>query len=115
LAGRFNLILSNPPYISGSDIAGLMPEVAWFEPALALDGGADGLDAYRALTRALPGLLAEDGVAILELGMGQAESVSALAAAQGLASVALQADLGGIPRALVLRAQKRFGSLGGDV
>jgi release factor glutamine methyltransferase len=115
LAGRFNLILSNPPYIPVGEIAGLMPEVARFEPARALDGGQDGLDAYRRLTEALPGLLTEDGVAILELGMGQAAEVSALAAAHGLASVALQADLGGIPRALVLRVQKRFGRGASDV
>jgi release factor glutamine methyltransferase len=110
ITGRFDLILSNPPYIETADIAGLMPEVARFEPQRALDGGADGLDAYRVLTAALPDLLTPEGVAILELGAGQAEAVTSLAAGHGLRSVALVADLGGIPRALVLKPQKTFGS-----
>lgn len=110
IMGQFDLVLSNPPYIDSADIVGLMPEVARFEPARALDGGPDGLDAYRALVRMLPRLLAPDGVAILELGAGQDESVARLAAEAGLARSALVADLGGIPRALVLRLQKTFGS-----
>lgn len=110
LAGTFDLVLSNPPYIVGAEIAGLMPEVALFEPGRALDGGPDGLLAYRSLVSTLPCLLAPDGIAILELGQGQAERVTSLAAESGMISVALQADLGGIPRALVLRTQKRFGS-----
>ena len=110
LAGMFDLVLSNPPYIPGADIEGLMPEVALFEPGRALDGGADGLAAYRAVVAALPRLLAPDGIAIFELGQGQAESVTALACGSGLGRVALQADLGGIPRALVLQMQKRFGT-----
>lgn len=110
LASRFDLVLSNPPYIATHDIAGLMPEVAQFEPATALDGGADGLDGYRALMTFLPRILAPDGVAILELGAGQAPQVVDLAIQAGLASVALKADLGGIPRAAVLKSQKRFGT-----
>ncbi len=106
LAARFDLVLSNPPYIPQADIPGLMPEVAAHEPARALDGGADGLDAYRSILAALPDLLAPDGTAILELGAGQHAAVSALAARNGLATVALRADLGGIVRALVLRLQK---------
>jgi release factor glutamine methyltransferase len=100
LAGRFDLVLSNPPYIPGGDIAGLMPEVARFEPARALDGGADGLDAYRRILAALPRLLAPGGAAVLEIGAGQAEAVAALAGQ----TVAFRADLGGIPRAMVVRA-----------
>ena len=100
---QFDLVLSNPPYIESAAIAGLMPEVAEFEPRRALDGGPDGLDAYRAIAAALPGLLAPDGVAVLELGLGQADAVSAIAAAQGLASAGLHDDLSGIARALVLR------------
>ena len=99
-ASDFDLVLSNPPYIPGSDIAGLMPEVAAHEPAGALDGGADGLDCYRRIIDALPGLLAPGGVAILELGAGQAASVIALGS--GFRTEA-RVDLGGIPRALVLR------------
>ncbi len=104
LAGRFDLVLSNPPYINAADISGLMPEVAAYEPALALDGGADGLDAYRILIPALPGLLAPGGIASFEIGIGQGEAVLALARAAGFGMPTLTADLGGIPRALVLRA-----------
>jgi release factor glutamine methyltransferase len=104
LGGRFDLVLSNPPYIVSADIAGLMPEVARYEPASALDGGADGLDAYRRLAAMLPRLLAPGGVAVLELGQGQAEDVAGLAMAAGFAAPALRADLAGIPRALVLTA-----------
>ncbi len=100
VSGRFDLVLSNPPYIPSADIAGLMPEVAKYEPGGALDGGNDGLDAYRRILAALPGLLAPDGIAVLELGVGQAGPVSALAAG----AVTFRADLGGICRALVVRS-----------
>ena len=103
LDARFDLILANPPYIPKADIAGLMPEVARHEPRAALDGGADGLDAYRAILADLGRLLAPGGAAILELGHGQAESVAAIAAGAGFAAPALRADFGGIARALVLR------------
>ncbi|MGC8475906.1 MAG: peptide chain release factor N(5)-glutamine methyltransferase [Acetobacteraceae bacterium] len=102
IGGYFELILCNPPYIETAAIPGLMPEVAQHEPASALDGGADGLAAYRALLPALPGLLTPAGAAILELGAGQAAAVTALAAAAGFCS-AIQTDLAGIPRALILR------------
>jgi release factor glutamine methyltransferase len=102
LAGRFDLILSNPPYIRTGDLAGLMPEVARYEPAAALDGGLDGLNAYRRILPELPGRLAAGGVAVLELGEGQQQAVAALAGAAGFA-VTSRADLAGIPRALVLR------------
>ncbi len=113
LAGRFDPVLSNPPYIATAAIAGLMPEVRDHEPARALDGGADGLDAYRRLVAALPRLLAPEGVAVLELGFGQAAAVTALAGAAGLARAGMRHDLGGVARALVLRgggAEKSFGS-----
>ena len=84
LDARFDLILCNPPYIPTSAIAGLMPEVARHEPQGALDGGADGLAAYRRILPALAALLQPEGVAVLELGVGQAETVSALARESGL-------------------------------
>ena len=100
---RFDLVLGNPPYIESAAIPALMPEVARHEPALALDGGADGLDAYRAILAALPGLLAPGhGLAVLELGQGQRAAVEALAGAAGLVPRACRSDLGGIERALVL-------------
>ena len=115
VSGRFDLVLSNPPYIPRADLAGLMPEVAGFEPARALDGGGDGLDAYRRILDALPGLLAPGGVAVLELGIGQHVSVPELVRAVRLEVVELRRDLGGIGRALVLRAgdlEKTFGRRG---
>ncbi len=102
LAGRFDLVLCNPPYIELETIAGLMPEVARYEPRSALDGGADGLDAYRRLLASLPDLLAPDGVAVLELGAGQAGPVADLACAAGFPPLALRHDLAGIARAAVL-------------
>lgn len=110
LQGKFDLVLSNPPYIRADDIPSLMPEVASFEPMRALDGGADGLCAYRALMDVLPALLAPNGHAILELGFDQSDAVTDLAAAKGLRRIALKVDLGGIGRALVLQAEKTFGN-----
>ena len=106
LTGRFDLILSNPPYIATGEIAGLMPDVSDYEPALCLDGGADGYDAYRRLVPELPGLLQPHGAAVLELGAGQAVTVTALAAAAGLRAD-IRTDLGGIARAIVLRHADR--------
>ncbi len=100
---RFDLVLSNPPYVRSGEIAGLMPEVARFEPLLALDGGSGGLDAYRSVLSALPGLLAADGLAIVELGAGQFDDVLAIAAESDLAFTSVHADLGGVARAIVLR------------
>jgi release factor glutamine methyltransferase len=101
LQGRFDLVLSNPPYIEAGDIAGLAPELA-HEPRRALDGGTDGLAAYRVITAGLAGLLAPGGTAVLELGAGQAEAVCALAEDAGLVVAGLRADLAGIGRALLL-------------
>ncbi|MBN8606929.1 MAG: peptide chain release factor N(5)-glutamine methyltransferase [Caulobacterales bacterium] len=98
IEGPFDLVLSNPPYIPSADIDGLDPEVAKWEPRLALDGGPDGLDAYRAIIAALPGLLAPTGVFALEVGRGQADAVRALAEAQGLQTTTPRMDLAGIPR-----------------
>lgn len=100
LSGRFDLVLSNPPYIPTADIAGLMPEVALHEPGRALDGGVDGLTAYRHILAALPRLLAPGGVAVLEIGIGQAGPAAALTGKL----VVFHADLAGIPRAMVVRA-----------
>lgn len=104
LAGGFDLIVCNPPYIVAKDIPGLAPEVAGHDPARALDGGADGLDAYRAVVAQLRGLLAPGGLAVLELGQGQGQAVAALADGVGLNVAALREDLSGIPRAIALHA-----------
>lgn len=98
---RFDLVVSNPPYIKSADIELLAPEVSRFEPRLALDGGEDGLLAYRLITSALPRLLKPGGAFALEVGLGQAESVKALAEGVGLATAEPRRDLSGIPRVVV--------------
>jgi release factor glutamine methyltransferase len=103
LRGPFDLIVSNPPYISSDDIAGLPPEVRLFDPRLALDGGTDGLDSYRAIAASAPALLAPNGVIVVELGAGQAEAVAGLLEAAGLAPSPPQPDLSGVLRALVAK------------
>lgn len=114
LDARFDVVLSNPPYIAADEIPALMPEVARHEPASALDGGADGLEAYRAITIALPQLLSPGGVAVLELGQGQAEPVAALAQAAGLSVAGLRADLSGISRAILLESGQKAIGAGAD-
>ncbi len=99
LSGQFDLVLSNPPYIPSADIAGLMPEVALYEPGRALDGGADGLTAYRHILAALPRLLAPGGAAVLEIGFGQAGPVAVLAGESAI----FHTDLAGIPRAVLVK------------
>lgn len=98
---RFDLVVSNPPYIQTGDIDGLAPEVSRFEPRLALDGGADGFAAYRIITVALPRLLKPGAAFALEVGIGQAEGVAALAEAAGLSTAEPRRDLAGIPRVVV--------------
>jgi release factor glutamine methyltransferase len=101
LTGPFDLIVSNPPYIRSADIADLAPEVRNHDPLAALDGGADGLDAYRALIPQAAGLLAPGGALIVEAGAGQSSQIQALMVAAGLTAAATpRADLGGIPRAV---------------
>jgi release factor glutamine methyltransferase len=101
LEGVFDIIVSNPPYIPEADIDGLDPEVARFEPRLALSGGADGLDCYRTLAPQLARLLAVGGIAALEVGQGQADDVAALLADAGLRPGTHRRDLGGIDRCVV--------------
>jgi release factor glutamine methyltransferase len=98
LGGPFDLVVSNPPYIEAGDIAGLMPEVGRFEPRLALDGGPDGLAAYREIAAAAPGLLASEGHVLVEVGEGQALAVEGIFASAGLARSRKWKDLGGIER-----------------
>jgi release factor glutamine methyltransferase len=113
LRGQFDLVLCNPPYIESTAIDDLAPEVASHEPSTALDGGPDGLAAYREVLPGIARLLAPDGVAVFEIGQGQAGPVQELAAAAGLDLFGLRHDLNDIPRALVLRlrtaTKKPFG------
>lgn len=100
LGGRFDLVVSNPPYIPRGEIATLDAEVREYDPLLALDGGADGLDFYRAIAREAPRLLAPGGHLIVELGLGQDVPVSSLFETAGLTVAPVRPDLAGIPRAL---------------
>lgn len=100
---RLDMILSNPPYIRTSDLAGLAPELA-YEPRAALDGGADGLIFYRAILSDYAHLLRAGGRLLLEIGADQAAEVCALAeAAGGWSDVSVRRDLGGRDRVVCLR------------
>lgn len=101
--GEADLILSNPPYIPDADIDRLEPEVALFDPRGALAAGVDGLDAYRSLIPVIRRLLAPQGIAILELGIGQGSTVAGLAADGGFRVADVRPDFGGVDRALVLK------------
>ncbi|HVY58254.1 MAG TPA: peptide chain release factor N(5)-glutamine methyltransferase [Xanthobacteraceae bacterium] len=103
LSDRFDLIVSNPPYVKRSDIADLAPEVRDFDPHGALDGGPDGLDAYRAIAAGVTRVLAPGGHLVVELGAGQASAVAHLLAASGLAVETAGCDLSGTERALTAR------------
>lgn len=97
--GRFDLILCNPPYVE--DHAELDPDVRSFEPAEALFSGVEGLDDYRILIPRLDGLLAEGGIAILEIGHKQGDAVAEIAANSGF-NWEIRHDLGDRPRAAIL-------------
>jgi len=103
LGGPFDLLVSNPPYIEAAAIAGLMPEVSRFEPKLALDGGPDGLAAYRAIAAEAPLLVAPGGRLLLEVGEGQAPETYKIFQSTGFAVEAPWKDLGSIDRVVSLK------------
>jgi release factor glutamine methyltransferase len=108
LSGTFDLIVSNPPYIRSKEISGLAIEVRDHDPVAALDGGADGLDAYRAIAPEAARLLAPGGILVVELGLGQSADVRQLMAAAGLTLLGPpKADLAGIRRAVAFRKSPR--------
>jgi release factor glutamine methyltransferase len=108
LSGMFDLIVSNPPYIRSADIAGLDREVREYDPTGALDGGVDGLDAYRLLIPEAACLLAPGGALIVEAGYGQSDAIEELMSVSGLMSEGPpKADLAGIPRAVSGRKPPR--------
>ncbi|MCB1971506.1 MAG: peptide chain release factor N(5)-glutamine methyltransferase [Geminicoccaceae bacterium] len=98
---RFDLVVSNPPYIRDVDHDGLEPEVRFHEPRMALVAGDDGLDAYRAIIADLPRLLAPGGMAFLEIGQGQGDAVRELFNRAGLVNLGSRNDLAGIERCLI--------------
>jgi release factor glutamine methyltransferase len=108
LRGTFELIVCNPPYVASAEVALLSPEVRDHDPRLALDGGRDGLDAYRVIVNQIDDRLAAKGIAVLELGSGQEASVAALVRASRRLAVdgPARRDLAGIPRALIIHAKR---------
>jgi release factor glutamine methyltransferase len=98
LEGPIDLLVSNPPYIETATIAGLMPDVARFEPLLALDGGVDGFVAYRAIAAEAARLVVPGGRVLIEAGEGQAPEIATLLAAAGFSPGRPWKDLGGIDR-----------------
>ena len=100
-AGPFEVIVSNPPYIPSGDWQKLMPEVRDYEPRLALDGGDDGLEAYRQLAVQAGQVLVPGGWLLVEVGIGQAADVSTLFKAAGLIEIGQRDDYAGIPRVVV--------------
>jgi len=108
LSGGFDLIVSNPPYIRTADVAGLAVEVRDHDPLRALDGGADGLSAYRDLIPEAAGLLEPGGALVVEAGIGQSGDIEGLMTASGLTITdAPRSDLGGVSRAIGGRKMPR--------
>jgi len=103
LAGPFDLIVANPPYIAAAEMAGLAPEVRDWEPHLALTPGGDGLEAYRRIAAGVGPLLAPDGVLLLEIGPSQSAPVTALLTAADLRCGPTLPDLDGRDRVAVAR------------
>ncbi len=103
LSGRFTVIVANPPYIAGDELAGLPPEVRCYDPRPAVDGGKEGLAAYRRIAEGLPALLASGGIFAVEIGAGQAFAAAAILQAEGLSVEGLERDLAGVERCIVAR------------
>jgi len=103
ISGEFDLILSNPPYVASGEIGALAPEVALHDPHLALDGGPDGLEAYRQIAAAAARLLAPKGRILVEIGASQADAVASLLREAGflVEKDGLHLDLAGRPRVVV--------------
>ncbi|CAN5415160.1 peptide chain release factor N(5)-glutamine methyltransferase [soil metagenome] len=98
VASRFDIITANPPYIASAEIAGLPPDVAKFEPRVALDGGTDGLDFYRRITAGAPSRLVRGGALAVEVGAGQADAVANIMTAAGFVDVVRTRDYARIER-----------------
>jgi len=99
---RFDVIVSNPPYLTAMDLTNLQPEVAC-EPRTALDGGADGLEVIRRLLASAPDNLVAGGWLLMEIGAAQAALVSDLARGAGFSDVSIRSDYAGLPRVLIGR------------
>jgi len=100
---RFDIIVSNPPYIPSEDIAELAPEVKDYDPLSALDGGVSGYDSYEKIAALALQLLADNGYILLEAGAGQAQTIADIFTKRGLHLVDIAKDLSGIERCVILR------------
>ncbi len=98
---RFDIVISNPPYIADAEIETLAPEVRDYDPRRALSGGADGLDCYRDLARLLPGFMTPEGAVFLEIGAGQAKDVKDILAGAGFHVLQVISDIAGHDRCIV--------------
>jgi release factor glutamine methyltransferase len=107
LLGRFTVIVANPPYIASDALAGLPPEVRHYDPGRAVDGGEDGLAAYRKIAEDLPALLASGGIFVAEIGAGQTLAAAAIFKAGGLLIDGIERDLAGIERCIVARLNEK--------
>lgn len=96
--GRYEMIVSNPPYIRTGEIGTLQDEVRLHDPRISLDGGADGLDFYRKIIKACPAYLTRGGSLLVEIGCDQAEAVSGLMMRTGFHAVTVEKDLAGLDR-----------------
>ncbi len=103
LCGAFDVIVSNPPYVASQELENLAPEVRDHDPKLALDGGKDGVAAYRAILSGLAGLATADSFVALELGVGQARGVARILASSNFAILATHRDLAGHERVVTAR------------
>jgi len=103
VSAKFDAVVANPPYIASGDLWLVPREVARYDPWRALDGGEDGLRAYRAIATHLPALLASNGIFVTEVGVDQADAVVAVMRTNGLVLDGIEKDLGGISRCVIAR------------
>ena len=103
---RFQIIVSNPPYIPSLDIEKLQIEVRDYEPRLALDGGQDGLEFYRKITKQAKDYLVEDGLLVLEIGYNQGLDVELLLRNNNLCNIEILKDFQGLDRVVLGRCKK---------
>ncbi len=104
--GKFDLVIANPPYINHGDLAALPPDVIGYDPVLALDGGDDGLDAYRAILSGITGVMKPRARLVMEIGKGQETALVAMIRRAGLAVTDAYADLAGHIRVLKVKFEK---------
>lgn len=114
LDGEFDVIVANPPYIATGALSGLPREVREYDPPRALDGGADGLAAYRTIATQVRALLAPAGILVVETGAGQTAAVATILTGYGLVVEAIERDLAGIERCVVARRNADAASVPAD-